>query len=584
MLASVHYQSRAIALLLMMLASMVLEMISIGMVIPALTLLTRGGGFQNKSNLTAMIPVSILELPQRELIILGMVGLGALFFIKTIFSTLLFWWQTRFAFSLQEKISGALFGIYLHQPYTFHLQRNSAKLINTLVTEVNLFTFQVVLSGLILLLECFVFFGVGILLVLIEPRGTLSIAGLAGFSAWLFYWLTREMVSRWGFLRQLHGELRVQHIQQGLSGVKEIKLMGRESNFLKRYHIHNSEGTRIAYLSHAMQQLPRQWLELLAVFILIALIVGMVIQGENSDAIIPTVGLFAVAAFRLLPSITRILSSLQSLRFGLPIVDTLHSEMGLTAPGNFTSIPLPSLSSGIVVKNISYSYPNTSLNALSNISMQINKGSVIGIIGQSGSGKSTLVDIILGLLKPTDGQILVDGIDVEMNLRGWQSQIGYVPQSIYLTDESIRSNIAFGLGENEVDDEKIREAITNAQLGDFISSLPDGLDTLVGERGVRISGGQRQRIGIARALYHNPQILVLDEATSSLDANMAQEVMRSVESMRGKKTILMVAHQIATIENCDLIYLIEDGHLLDFGRFEELYSPGLDGFPVRINR
>ena len=584
MLASVHYQSRAIGLLFMMLASMVLEMVSIGMVIPALTLLTGGGEFQDKSYLTEMIPASILQLPQRELIIIGMVCLGGLFFIKTIFSTLLFWWQTRFAFSLQEKISGTLFGIYLHQPYTFHLQRNSARLINTLVTEVNLFTFQVVLSGLILLLECFVLFGVGMLLVLIEPRGTLSIAGLAGFSAWLFYWLTRETVSRWGFLRQLHGELRVQHIQQGLSGVKEIKLMGRETNFLKRYHVHNSEGTRIAYLSHAMQQLPRQWLELLAVFILIALIVVMVIQGENSDGIIPTVGLFAVAAFRLLPSITRILSSLQSLRFGLPIVDTLHSEMGLTAPGNLTSMPLPSLSSGIVVKNISYSYPNASLNALSNISMQINKGSVIGIIGQSGSGKSTLVDIILGLLKPTDGQILVDGIDVEMNLRGCQSQIGYVPQSIYLTDESIRSNIAFGLGENEVDDEKIREAIASAQLGDFIRSLPDGLDTLVGERGGRISGGQRQRIGIARALYHNPQILVLDEATSSLDFSMAQEVMKSVESMRSKRTILIVAHQIATIENCDLIYLIEDGCLLDFGRYEELYSPGLDGFPVRVNR
>lgn len=568
----------------MMLASMGLEMVSIGMVIPALTLLSGSEGLQRNSYLTEMIPVSIWELSQKELIILGMVVLGLLFFIKTIFSTLLFWWQTRFAFALQEKISGLLFKIYLYQPYTFHLQRNSAKLINTLVTEVNLFTFQVVLSGLILLLECFVLFGVGLLLILIDPKGTLSIAALIGFSAGLFYWLTREKLSRWGMLRQLHGELRVQHIQQGLSGVKEIKLMGRESDFLKRYNVHNLEGTRIAYLSHSMQQIPRQWLELLVVFILIGLIVLLVIQGVNSDSMIATIGLFSIAAFRLLPSITRTLSSLQSLRLGLPIVEALYCEMKLTVTENSAQRPFPLLSNQIVIKSISYSYPNTSFNAISNISMQIDKGSVIGIIGASGSGKSTLVDVILGLLKPTDGQIFVDGIDIEMSLKGWQSQIGYVPQSIYLTDESIRSNIAFGLVDDEIDDRKIREAIKNTQLDDFINALPDGLDTIVGERGVRISGGQRQRIGIARALYHNPHVLILDEATSSLDSVMALEVMNSVEKMRGEITILMVAHQIITIKNCDLIYIFENGALSDYGRFEELYCPSLDGDPVRIFR
>jgi ATP-binding cassette subfamily C protein len=258
--------------------------------------------------------------------------------------------------------------------------------------------------------------------------------------------------------------------------------------------------------------------------------------------------------------------------------------MTLITTKEFKPKPTTLLSSDILIKNISYSYPNTSINVLSNISMQINKGSVVGIIGQSGSGKSTLIDVILGLLKPTEGQILVDGVDIATNVSGWQSQIGYVPQSIYLTDESIRSNIAFGLPEDEIDDKKIRKAILSAQLDVFIDSLADGLDTAVGERGVRLSGGQRQRIGIARALYNDPRVLVLDEATSALDSLMAQEVMKAVDKMRGERTILMVAHQITTIKDCDHIYILENGSLVDSGSYEELHYTGLDDAVVKVSR
>jgi len=582
LLASVQYQSKAFVLLIMMFASMFLEMLSIGMVIPAITLLA--GGDREESIFMRLVPSNLLALPQEKIITYGMLGLGFLFLIKTFFSAALFWWQTKFAFNLQARISEKLFYVYLKQPYTFHLQRNSAKLLSTLVTEVSLFTFQGVLSGLILILESLVIIGVGALLLKVELKGTIVAVSLVMIAAWVFHVLTKEKISLWGRMRQEHEGHRILNIQQGLAGVKEIKLGGKESKFLDRYQVHNIASARIGYLNHAMQQMPKQWLELLAIFILVGLVITMLYQGKSLDVIFAILGVFAIAAFRLLPSISRILVSLQSLRFGLPIVDVLYREINLPLQEDLLLGSLPKLQNNIEVKGVTFFYPETSSPAINDVTLRVGKGQMVGIVGQSGSGKSTLIDVILGLLIPANGQILCDGIDIAKNLKEWQAQIGYVPQSIYLTDDSIRSNIAFGLGGGEIDDQKIRAAITAAQLNDFINALPDGLNTIVGERGVRISGGQRQRIGIARALYYNPEILVLDEATSSLDAAMAQEVMNAVEEMRGERTILIVAHQIATIENCDQIYLFESGVLADSGRFEELYRPGSDGAPVRVIR
>jgi ABC-type multidrug transport system fused ATPase/permease subunit len=447
---------------------------------------------------------------------------------------------------------------------------------------VSLFTFQGVLSGLILILEFLVVIGVGALLLIIEPKGTMVAVILAVLAAWIFHVLTKAKVSKWGQMRQETEGQRIQLIQQGLAGVKEIKLGGKEKNFLDGYQVHNIVSARIGYLNHAMQQMPKLWLELLAIFILIGLVITMVSQGKPMDAIFPVLGVFAIAAFRLLPSISRILVSLQSLRFGLPIIDVLYREINLPLQENLFSEYLPNLQNNVEVKGVTFFYPETSSPSINNVTMKVGKGQMVGIVGQSGSGKSTLIDLILGLLKPGSGRILCDGVDIAKNLKGWQSQIGYVPQSIYLTDDSIRCNIALGLRDDEIDDQKIRTAIKAAQLDNFINALPDGLETLVGERGVRISGGQRQRIGIARALYYNPEILVLDEATSSLDVVMAKEVMNAVEKMRGERTILIVAHQIATIKNCDQIYFLESGVLADSGKFEDLYCSGSDGTPVRI--
>ena len=274
-------------------------------------------------------------------------------------------------------------------------------------------------------------------------------------------------------------------------------------------------------------------------------------------------GLFAVAAFRLMPSISRILNAIQSLRYGLTVVDTLSNEVSQSYSDRiFYNQNDFSFNNSIEFKNVTYSYPGSQKSSLIYISLKILKGESIGVIGASGAGKSTLVDILLGLLSANEGEVMVDGYNIQNQLRQWQNQIGYVPQSIYLTDDTLRRNVAFGISNDEINEDAVLDAACAAQIDEFIKSLPLGLDTVVGENGIRLSGGQRQRIGIARALYHKPNILVLDEATSALDTETEQEVMQAVRVLKGKKTIVIVAHRMSTIEDCDRLYQLNDGRLI----------------------
>jgi ABC-type multidrug transport system fused ATPase/permease subunit len=310
--------------------------------------------------------------------------------------------------------------------------------------------------------------------------------------------------------------------------------------------------------------LPRLWLEFLAVLSLCLFISIILIRGTPIELIIPTVGIFAASAFRLMPSVNRIIGSLAGMRFSLSPVCFLIDEFNIFNP--LSHIPANhtiSFNRELKLASISYSYTPDGKRVLDGINLIIKPGSCIGFIGESGVGKSTLIDLILGLLEPTGGHILVDGVDIQEGIRSWQNMIGYIPQNIFLSDESLRQNIAFGIEDDLIDDHAIQIALRAAQLEKFISDLPDGLDTLVGERGVRLSGGQRQRIGIARALYHNPAVLVLDEATSSLDSATESGVMEAVYTMHGKKTIFIVAHRMSTVKNCDHIYEIKDGLIFD---------------------
>jgi ABC-type multidrug transport system fused ATPase/permease subunit len=288
----------------------------------------------------------------------------------------------------------------------------------------------------------------------------------------------------------------------------------------------------------------------------------MIGQHRDITRIMPTLGLFSVAAFRLMPSVNRVLGAVQSIRFALPAITTLHEELSLTAPEPVRKDATVVFETQIELAGVSFRYPGATTPALENLSIRIRKGESVGFVGPSGSGKSTLVDVVLGLLTPSVGQVNVDGHDIQDDLRGWQDQIGYVPQSIYLTDDTLRRNVAFGLAPEQINNTAVERAIKAAQLDEFVATLSEGWETVVGERGVRLSGGQRQRIGIARALYHDPAVLVLDEATSALDGDTERGVMRAITALQGQKTILIVAHRLSTVEHCDRLYHLELGQIV----------------------
>ena len=562
----------ALVLLCLMVIGMALETLTVGLVVPAIVFLLQG-------NLSASYPaiapaVAVLgNLNPQVLIVGGILTLVGAYFIKSLFLVFLVWWQMRFAFGVQTRLSQLLFTTYLRQPYTFHLQRNSALLIRNATTEVNGFA-AVLIQGMLFSTECLVMLGIGSLLLMVEPLGTLIVVLVLGGTAWGFHCSTKSRIARWGEARQYHEGLRIQHLQQGLGGAKDVKLLGRESDFLMQYSVHNTQSARVARFQSVMLQLPRLWLELLAVAGMALLVLCMLAQGREMASIVPLLALFSVAAFRLIPSVNRMLSAMSLLRYSLPIINTLHEELKVTVPepavknANSASI----FQQEISLSGISYTYPSASASAINGLSLTIPKGESVGFIGPSGSGKSTLVDLILGLLTPNAGHVAVDGQDIQQNIRAWQDQIGYVPQSIYLTDDTLRRNVAFGLSNEQIDDAAVRHAIQAAQLEEFVSNLPDGLETLVGERGVRLSGGERQRIGIARALYHDPAVLVLDEATSALDTATESGVMKAVTALQGIKTILIVAHRLSTVGHCDRLYRLQGGEVAAEGVTAEMLN------------
>jgi ATP-binding cassette, subfamily B, bacterial PglK len=576
----------ALLLLVLMSVGMLLEMLGISLVIPVIAILMQ-------EDLIARYPaiqpvLEILGNPgHTQMVVDAMVGLVAIFLVKNLFLGFLAWRQARFAYGVQVQVSQRLFTNYLRQPYTFHLQRNSAQLIRNATGEVSLFTASII-GILSITSEFLVLLGIIALLLLVEPLGALISVVVLGGAAWIFFHITRARITRWGKARHYHEGLRIQHLQQGLGGAKDVKLLGRENEFLAQYRIHNIQTGRVGRNQVTLQQLPRLWLELLAVSGLALLVLSMLGQGRDTAAILPTLALFAAAAFRLIPSVNRVLNAMQSLRFAMPVVNNLHQELKLVMPdpvtsrGNNAGQAKPAFKNEIRLSNISYTYHGAPNAALDDLSIVIRKDEFIGFIGSSGSGKSTLVDVILGLLTPITGQVVVDGQDIQQNLRIWQNQIGYVPQTIYLTDDTLRRNVAFGLPKDVIDDIAVRRAIRDAQLEEFVASLPKGLDTIVGERGVRLSGGQRQRIGIARALYHDPAVLVLDEATSALDTATESGVMQAVTSLRGSKTIVIVAHRLSTVEHCDRLYRLEKGRVAGEGPPSELLSAN-DNIVLQLN-
>jgi ABC-type multidrug transport system fused ATPase/permease subunit len=563
---------QSMLLLVLVLIGMVLEVVGIGLIFPMLNSII-DPDFLLKFNAPLLFGYDLRDVDHKHLVVAIIVGFAFIYLLKTWALIQIFKRQMIFVYGLQASLSRRLFRTYLMQPYTFHIERNSAPLVRNTINEVNLFAQNGVLQLITLVAETLVLFGILSFLFYVQPLAALVSMTVVIFAASLFYFSTHSRILDWGEKRQHHEGLRMQHLQQGLGGVKDIKLLGRELNFVDRFGFHTNESAKVGRLAHTLQQYPRVLFELLGVLLMSGMLLVVVFRDLSLESMIPLIAVFAAAALRLIPSANRILSSLQVARFSLPVVNTLHadlsSELGSKAKVVDQSRQL-AIVNELALQRVSFRYPGAQEYSLRNVSLAIKQGQSVGIVGSSGAGKSTLIDLILGLLQPDEGEVQVDGLNISGNIGGWQSTIGYVPQSIYLNDESLKFNIAYGLREDEIDDQAVLRSISAAKLDEFVASLPEGINASVGERVVKISGGQLQIIGIARALYRNPSILVLDEATSALDGHTEASVMESVRSLHGQKTIIIVAHRYSTVSHCDVIFKMENGRVVGVGSPEQI--------------
>lgn len=525
--------------------------------------------------------------------------IAAIFCLKSLLYFLSWTKIYQYSSSVTESLITSLLNAYLAVPYTFHLNRNTATLIKNILIETSTFT-----GGCILpLLKASVNFIVLLFLfLLLAKTNLLLLAMIMGilFPIFIFFNLLGSKFKKWGKIKSESKLEMVRILNHGLGGLKETRVIGCESFFQNQMAQQARQFAQAESLFLTSQVLPRILIETaLIVFIMFFISLSLIFFEQDMQEITGIMGVFAVAAMRLIPATSNLFASINQLRNSKHAVNMLYLDLrqldeqekkeragtnSLRKPNSAKlNSPISSsvdfipdndlamtFSNQIDLDHITYSYENSPQLAVENISLKIKKGQSIALIGRSGSGKTTLVDILLGLLDPKTGDILVDGISIYNNIRSWQNMIGYIPQSIFLIDDTVERNIAFGVPDQLIDGEKINQAIKAAQLEELISQLPQGIKTEVGERGVRLSGGQRQRIGIARALYHEREILVLDEATSALDNETERLVSEAIKSLAGTKTLIIIAHRLSTVEHCDRIYLLEKGRVVKSGSYQEV--------------
>jgi ABC-type multidrug transport system fused ATPase/permease subunit len=484
-------------------------------------------------------------------------------------------WVQEQALSLSvRQLSRRLLAAYLAAPYAFHFRHNSAGLIHRVTAAVHS-VFRGVLGSLVnVACEALVVAGIVAILALTAPGVTLVAVVVVGGLLLLPLLLSRHATARWGrAVARLDGET-LQTLQQSLGGVKEVKLTGRESFFLAQFDERVAGAARLRSRYTTVAATLRIGVE--TTFVCGLLAVSLLLTLRSGTAALPLLGLYAYAGFRVIPSANRIMMYASELRYSRAWIHDLRDDLAaLPAPAPATEPGEPiRFTRAVALERVSYTYADADEadRVLVDVDLTIARGESIGIVGPSGAGKSTLVDLLLGLLTPTAGRITVDGRDIAGALRSWQRHIGYVAQEPFVLDDTIRRNVAFGVSDVEIDDRRVTAALTLTQLGDFVTGLPGGLDTLLGERGARLSGGQRQRVAIARALYHEPEVLVFDEATSALDTPTERELIAALEALRGVKTLVIIAHRLTTVRRCDRLAVLRDGRLAAVGSYDELLA------------
>lgn len=515
------------------------------------------------------------EHDRARFLILFSAGVALFYVLKN--SILIFqtYYTARCAGLSVDSLSNRLLRGYLSAPYTYHLERNSAQLIRN-ANEAVVSAYRSMLMSLVhAASEATLLIALLGVLVTAAPTVTLIAVGLVGALILTFLRLTQTRMVRWGFeSHQLYATI-LAHLNQSLAGIKEVKVLGRERYFLASFQQARSRVSQLNWRRGTLENTPRLMMETFFVLAVVAVILVFDRRG-SSQAVVPVLGLFAYTGFRLLPGLNRIVAHVNMIRFGSTAIDEIWEDarrFGVLEPEPPPEVvvPLP-FERAIEIRNLSFTYTESRGPALRDLNLRIRRGESVGIVGATGAGKSTFIDLLLGLLEPAQGSLTVDGVDIRENLRGWRANVGYVPQSIYLIDDTLRRNIALGIPDPEIDEARVEQSARLAQLEGLIQQLPDRLDTVVGERGVRLSGGERQRVAIARALYQAPQVLIFDEATSSLDNRTEREITKAIEGFRGEKTVIVVAHRLSTVEGCDRILFLQQGQVVAQGRFDELVA------------
>ena len=511
----------------------------------------------------------------KQFVIALTIGIIGIYIIKNIYLVLEKNLIFRFSYNTQMRLSTRLLDTYMKEPYTFHLNKNIATLQRSLHDDTSRFM-QVVLYSLELVSELAVCIVLVTYLMVVSKSITIIVLGLLVLCAGVFILLTRKYSRKLGQDNQGYQGKIFQWMNQALGGIKEIKILERESYFTDEFQKYYKKYARGLQIARTISILPKYLIEAVSMTgILVAIVVKILFGEADMTYYLPQLTVFAVAAMRLMPSVGRINEHTTNMLYALPSVELVYHDLmeikDYIEQHNQEVKEDWTLQNSIRVQDVTYYYPNTEEPVIDGASLTIEKGKTVAFIGASGAGKTTMVDIILGLLVPQKGVIMADDINVHEKPGTFHAQVGYIPQVIYLSDDTIRNNIAFGVREEKIDEKAVLAALEKAQLTEFVESLPHGLDTIVGDRGIRLSGGQRQRIGIARALYHDPEILVLDEATSALDNETESAVMEAIDKLQGTKTMIIIAHRLTTIRNVDVIYEVGNGKVTEKTK-EEVFS------------
>ena len=576
-LLSTYERKHAYLLALMLIIVALLDMLGVASILPFIAVLTNPEIVETNLILNKMFQISNIfgvENKQQFLFALGTI-LFLLLVISLIFKAFTYYLQVLFVQMLEFTICKRLMEGYLHQPYTWFLNRNSAELGKTILSEVS----QIVGTGIRPLIELIAkgLAAIAIigLLVAVDPKLALITGLFLGGAYVIIFYFIKAFVKKIGKERLNANEQRYMAVSEAFSATKEVKFGRLEDIYIKRFSDPAYKFARSQSFSQAVNELPRYLLETIAFGGILLIILYLMLPTGSFNNVLPIISLYAFAGYRLMPALQQIYSSFTKIVFIGPSLDKLNNDI------KSLQVDLVNPKQGILkfekkisLKNIYYSYPNSSRTALKNINIEIPARQTVGLIGSTGSGKTTTVDIILGLLEAHKGDLVVDDkIITKTNSRDWQRIIGYVPQHIYLADDTIAANIAFGVNNKDIDLRAVEKASKIANLHEFVlNELPQKYQTIVGERGIRLSGGQRQRIGIARALYHKPQVLILDEATSSLDNETEKAVMEAVNNLSKDLTIILIAHRLNTVKNCDIVFKLEKGQLQSQGTFEEIIN------------